>query len=172
MKGGAQNLTESELIKTVILKTIPIKWLQNLRRANNHNLATIEELQSVLKPIEEADENDQESSRQKIKPRFERPNNGRSRGRGNNPCYRNGHKHNWKDCPDNKYGNKYYESHQQDMQREFSQERTIYFEDRHESNMIEENNNEASVIEMHLLQNKTLKKANKIKNNTVAKATL
>ena len=38
--------------------------------------------------------------------------------------------------------------------------------------MIEENNNEASVIETHLLQNKTLKKANKIKNNTVAKATL
>ena len=76
MKGGAQKLTERELIKTIILKTIPNKWLQDLRRSNNHNLSMIEELKSVLKPIEEADENDQDSSRQKIKPRFDRPNNG------------------------------------------------------------------------------------------------
>ena len=55
------------------MKTIPNKWLQDLRRANNHNLAIVEELQSVLKPIEEADENDQDnSSRLKQKPRFDR----------------------------------------------------------------------------------------------------
>ena len=95
MKQGAQRLTERELIKTVILKTIPNKWLQDLKRANNHNLATLEELQSVLKPIEEADESDQqENSRQKQKPRFERPSNGStSRGKGNNPCKKDGHKH-------------------------------------------------------------------------------
>jgi len=76
MKQGAQKLTERELIKTVIVKKIPNKWLQDLKRANNHNLATLEELQSVLKPIEEADESDQqENSRQKKKPRFERPSN-------------------------------------------------------------------------------------------------
>ena len=72
MKNGAQKLTERELIKTVILKTIPNRWLQDLKRANNHNLVTLEELQAVLKPVEEADENDQqENSRSKQKPRFE-----------------------------------------------------------------------------------------------------
>ena len=137
MKQGAQKLTERELIKTVILKTIPNKWLQDLKRANNYNVATLEELQSVLKPIEEADESDQqESSRLKHKPRVERSDNGPSRGRGNNPCNKDGHKHDWKDCPDNKYGNKSHESHQQDMQRDSSQERTICFEE-HERNMIE-----------------------------------
>ena len=101
-------------------------------------MSTIEEIQSVLKPFEEADENDQESSRQKVKPRFVRPNNGsKSRGRGNNPCNKDGHKHDWKDCPDNKYGNKHHESHQQDMQRDSCQERTICFEE-HETNMIED----------------------------------
>ena len=187
MKEGAQKLTERELIKTVILKTIPNKWLQDLRRANSHNLPTIEELQSVLKPIKEADENDQESSRQKFKPRFERPNNGPNpRERGNNPCNKDGHKHGWKDCPENKYGNKYHESHQQNIQRDSSQERTICFEDRHESNTMEENkdwyleneddsqdlHDEESVIETHLLQNKTQNKENKIKNKTVAKVTV
>ena len=73
MKEGAQKFTERELIKTVILKTIPNKWLQDLKRANNHNLATLEEFQTVLKPIEEANEDDQQDvSRQKQKPRFER----------------------------------------------------------------------------------------------------
>ena len=62
MKTGSQKLTESELIKTVILKTIPNKWLQYLKRVNNHNLATLEELHSVLKPIEEADESDQQEN--------------------------------------------------------------------------------------------------------------
>ena len=62
IKTGSQKLTESELIKTVILKKIPNKWLQDLRRANNHNLATLEELHSVLKPIEEADESDQQEN--------------------------------------------------------------------------------------------------------------
>ena len=130
IKGGAQKLTEREIIKTVILKKISNKWLQDLKRANNHNLLTIEELQPVLKPIEEADENDQESSRQKIKQRFERPNNGPNpRGGGNNPCNKDGHKHDWNDCSDNKYGNKSHESHQQDMQRDSSQERTICLEE-------------------------------------------
>ena len=138
MKQRAQKLTKRELIKTVILKTIPNKWLQDLKRANNHNLAILEELQSVLKPIEEADESDQqENSRQKQKPRFERPSNGStSRGKGNNPCKKDGHKHDWKDCPDNKYGNNFHESHQQDIQRDSSQERTICFEE-HETNMID-----------------------------------
>ena len=101
----------------------------------------IEELQSVLKPIEEADENDQESSRPKVKPIFDRPNNGPSRGRGNHLCNKDGHKHDWKDCSDNKYGNKSHESRQQDLQRDSSQEREICFEDRHKSNMIEGNKN-------------------------------
>ena len=101
-------------------------------------MSTIEEIQSVLKPFEEADENDQESSRQKVKPRFDRPNNGSNpRGRGNNPCNKDGHKHDWKDCSDNKHGNKHHESYQQDMQRDSSQERTILFEE-HETNMIED----------------------------------
>ena len=41
------------------------------KKSDNHNLSTIEEFQSVLNPIEEADKNDQDSSRQKIKPRFD-----------------------------------------------------------------------------------------------------
>ena len=113
MKEEAQKLTERELIKTVILETTPNKWLQVLKRANNHNLSTIEEFQIVLNPIEEADKNDQDSSRQRIKP---------TRGRENNPCNKDGYKHDWKDCPDNKYGNKHDESHQQDIQRYSSQE--------------------------------------------------
>ena len=36
------------------------------KKSDNHNLSTIEEFQSVLNPIEEADKNDQDSSRQKI----------------------------------------------------------------------------------------------------------
>ena len=83
MKNGAQNLTERELIKTVILKTIPNKWLQDLKRANNHNLATLEKLHAVLKPIGEADEDSQQDvSRQKQKPRFERPSHGSTSSRG------------------------------------------------------------------------------------------
>ena len=141
MKNGAQKFTERELIKTIILETIPNKCLQDLKRANNHNLATLEELHAVLKPIEEADESDQqENSRQKQKPRFERPSHGStsSRGKGNNPCNKDGHKHDWKDCLDNKYGNKSHESHQQDIQRDSSQERTIFFEE-YETNMIDDN---------------------------------
>ena len=59
MKRGAMKLTERELIKTVILKTITNKWLQYLKRANHDNLVTLEEIQNVLKPIEEADESEQ-----------------------------------------------------------------------------------------------------------------
>ena len=142
MKNGAQKLTERELIKTVVLKTIPNKWLQDLKRANNHNLTTLKAFQTVLTPIEEANEDDQQDNfRSKQKPRFERQSyeSTSSRGRGNNPCKKDGHKHDWKDCPDNKYGSKSHENNQQDMQRDSSQERTLSFEDRHESNMIENN---------------------------------
>ena len=62
MKNGAQKFTERELIKTVILKTIPNKWLQDLKRANNHNLTTLEAFQTVLTPIEEANEDDQQDN--------------------------------------------------------------------------------------------------------------
>ena len=183
--------------KKVILKTIPNKWLQDLRRANNHNMATIEELKSVLKPIEEADENDQENlSRLKGKPRFDRQNNDRRQGKGNNPCKKDGQKHDWKDCPDNKYVFKHHKSHQQERQYDSCKETKIRFEDRHESNMIESNkheddfegftnfsipyesdsesesDDEKSVDETHLIQTKSLKKTIKSKKSTVAKATV
>ena len=74
--------------------------MQDLKRSNNHNLATIEDLLNMLKPIEEADENDQENdSISKHKPRFDRHNKNRRKGRGNNPFKKDGHKHDWKDCP-------------------------------------------------------------------------
>ena len=174
--------------------------MQDLKRSNNHNLATIEDLLNVLKPIEEADENDQENdSISKHKPRFDRQSKNRRKGRGNNPFKKDGHKHDWKDCPDNKYGNKRHENHQQDRQRDSNQESEIPFEDRHDSNMIEqyESENESddrrpileakydsdsesesdsedkeSVIETHLLQKKLLKKATKIKRNTIVKASV
>ena len=61
--------------------------MQDLKRSNNHNLATIEDLLNVLKPIEEADEDDQEkNSRLKHKPKYNRPNNDRRQGIGINPC--------------------------------------------------------------------------------------
>ena len=97
----------------------------------------------MLKSIEEADEDDQENnSRLKHKPMFNRPNNDRRQGRGRKPCKKNGHKHHWKNCPDNKYVNKHHQSVRHERQHESSQEREISFEDRHESNMIEANESE------------------------------
>lgn len=59
MEIGAIKLTERELIKQVVLKGTLIKWTLNLKRANNHNLASLAALQSLLKPIEEADDSEQ-----------------------------------------------------------------------------------------------------------------
>lgn len=53
-------LTERDLIKTAVLKTILVKWTIDLKRVNNYNLATLAALQSVLKPIEGADESEQD----------------------------------------------------------------------------------------------------------------
>ena len=53
---------------------------------------------------------------------------------------KDGHKHDWKDCPDNKYGNKYqgYENHAiYERERDYSQEREITFENRYESNIMQ-----------------------------------
>ena len=53
---------------------------------------------------------------------------------------KDGHKHDWKDCPDNKYGIKYqgYDNHAiYERERDSSQEREITFEDRHESNIMQ-----------------------------------
>ena len=117
--------------------------MQDLRRTNNHNLTTIEDLLFVLKPIEEADENNQENDLlSKHTPSFDRQNNDRRQGRENSPCKKDSHKHDWKDCPDNKYGNKRHENHYQDRQCNSTQEREISFKDRHESNMIEQYKNE------------------------------
>ena len=77
----------------MILKKIPNKWIQYLKRTNNHNLATLEEIQNILKPIEEADEREQQdSSRLKLKPRFDRRNNDK-KGRSENPYKKDGHTH-------------------------------------------------------------------------------
>ena len=181
---------ERELITTVILKTITNKCMQDLRRANNHNLATIEDLQTFLNLIEETDEIDQYNNIRLKKPRFnDRSNNHRKQGRGNSPYKKDGHKHDWKDFPNNKYRNKYHKNHRQEHQRESSQERETSFEDRHESNMIGEqyesedefdiilpivegrydsdsesesdSEDEESVVETHLLHKNILKKATK-----------
>ena len=70
-------------MKNVLLKTIPNKLNLDLKRANNHNLATLAELQKVLKLIEEADKSEQQDrSKLKQKPRFDRNKND-SRGRNN-----------------------------------------------------------------------------------------
>ena len=152
-----------------------------------------------LKPIKEADAYDQKSnSRLKHKPRFDRLNNDRRQGRGNNHFKKNDHNHDWKDYPDNKYGNKHHESNRQEKKRDSSQEREISFEDCHESNMIEGNKSvkqfeglpnlktpydsdsesedeiedKESLDETHLLQRKILKKANKTTKNETVKATV
>lgn len=106
---GAVKLTERELIKTVVLKTISVKWTLDVKRAIDHNLATLAELQSVLKPIEEANESEEEfRARLKLKnhPREgDRRNN--ERERSGNMCKKPGYNHNWRYCLDNKYGSKY-----------------------------------------------------------------
>ena len=58
MELGAAKLTERELRKQVVLKGIPIKWTLDLKRENNYNLTSLSALQSVLKPIEEADDSE------------------------------------------------------------------------------------------------------------------
>ena len=131
-------LTEWELIKDVVLKTIPNKWTLDLNRVKNHNFVILVELQNVLKPIEEADESEhQDSLKLKQKPTFGRNKN--DRRRRNNPFKKNGHNYDWKDCPDNNYGNTYrgHKSHAiQEKQRYSNQEREITIEERHESDMI------------------------------------
>ena len=60
MELRAVKLSERELIKQVVLKGIQIKWTLDLKRANNYNLTSLATLQSVLKPIEEVDNSEQE----------------------------------------------------------------------------------------------------------------
>ena len=103
-------------------------------------MATSAALQSVLKPIEEADESDQDYKlKLKLKKtRFDRHKNDRIR-RDRNPCKKPGHNHDWKDYPDNKYGSKYRgnESHAiEERQRNSSQEREITFEDHQKVNIM------------------------------------
>ena len=105
MDNGAVKLTEWEMIKQVVLKGIPVVWSLDLKRANNHNCATLSELQAVLKPIEEADESEREY---KEKKKVTRP---KKEGyikdglkSGDKPCRKPGHNHKWKDCPDNRFG--------------------------------------------------------------------
>ena len=65
MDNGVAKLMEREMIKQVVMKGIPVVWNLDLKRANNHNCATLSELQAVLKPIEEADESEREYKEKK-----------------------------------------------------------------------------------------------------------
>lgn len=71
-------------------------------------MATLAELQSVLKPIEEADESKQDfKSRLKLKNHLNFDQRNNDREKTGDPCKKLGHNHNWKDCPNNKYSSKY-----------------------------------------------------------------
>lgn len=54
MESGARKLDLLTLIKNVIMDNLPEKWICDLKRANNHKHTNLEELISVLKPLEEA----------------------------------------------------------------------------------------------------------------------
>ena len=125
MDNGAIKLTEREMIRQVVLKGIPVTWNLNLKRANNHNCATLADLQKVLKSIEEADEVEIKYTDQKK--RIDRDNSRKGRGQGSyqrsnegssfnrnegqkagdKPCRKTGHNHKWKDCTDNRFGINY-----------------------------------------------------------------
>ena len=71
------------MVKNVTLDNIPEKWINDLKRANNHKKNTIEDLIKVLRPLKEAYNADKEYCK--------RNNQQRSRGRQDN---QNGNKNN------------------------------------------------------------------------------
>ena len=143
MDNGAVKLTEREMIKQVVLKGIPVVWSLDLKRANNHNCATLSELQAVLKPIEEADESEREYKEKKkgTRPKKEGYIKDGLKS-GDKPCRKPGHNHKWKDCPDNRFGKNYRSNETNNNEineRDSSREREIRCEDENESNVIELN---------------------------------
>ena len=94
MDKGATKLTEREMIKQVVLKGTPVVWNLDLKRANNHNCATLSELQAVLKPIEKADESEREFKERKksTKPKKEGYSKVTHKA-GEKPCRKPGHNH-------------------------------------------------------------------------------
>jgi len=160
---NAIELTERKMIKQVVLEGIPVTWNLDLKRANNHNCLTLTDLQKVLKPIEEAAAAKRKWNENKKIDDGGR--GGRYQGNGNNqqgngnnqndnsdigntqrsgdkPCTKPGHRHKWRDCPDNRYG-KNYQRHenntteQRTQQQDSSTEREVRFEDEHECNLMD-----------------------------------
>ena len=103
MKNGQPKYSDEELVEKIIQDNIPDSWQERFELLDGPKATDLRAVQLTLQKIERCEnvENAKKAEKNKDGKNKKKSGNGSGSQQRSNPCRKEGHDNDWKDCPDN-----------------------------------------------------------------------